>query len=93
METVLNKQEKESVETFLCRNTPVGAKARKELVNALLYGSLDFKNDKNILKQTIKYFIRSERFNSLLYCIIYFGVNRTSSRKVTFCFIALHKCT
>ena len=36
METVLNKQEKESVETFLCRNTPVGAKARKELVNALL---------------------------------------------------------
>ena len=41
----------------------------EKLLNTLLYGSLDFKNDKNqsILKQTIKYFIRSERFSSPLF--------------------------
>ena len=41
-------------------------------LNFLLYGSLDFNNDKNqnILKQTIKNLIRSERFTSSLFLII-----------------------
>ena len=40
-----------------------------KLLNNLLYVSLGFNNDRNqnILKQTIKYLIRSERFNSPLF--------------------------
>ena len=43
----------------------------EKLSNTFLYGSLDFNNDKNqnILKQAIKYFIKSERFNDPLFWI------------------------
>ena len=44
----------------------------EKLLNTLLYGSLDFDDGKNqnILKQTIRYLVRFERFNSPIILII-----------------------
>ena len=66
------------------KNYPEG-----KLLSTLLYGSLDFNNDKNqnILKQTIKYLIAFERFSSPLFELFNFVLIEKAAEAALFLFI------